>query len=48
MASTGGIVTMVLVHYVRGLLWQHAFIIGLAGAGLVYWTLRAVENLRRM
>lgn len=47
-AAAGGALTMVFVHYWRGLLWQHAFIIGVAGAGLVYWTLRAIENLRRM
>ncbi len=44
----GGALFVVYLIYVRGLFVHHAFIIGFAGAGLVYWTLRAVDNLRRL
>ncbi len=39
---------MAYLHYIRGLYMHHAFIIGFAGAGLVYWTLRAIDNLRNV
>ncbi len=44
----GGALLVAYLIYVRGLFVHHAFIIGFAGAGLVYWTLRAVDNLRRL
>jgi hypothetical protein len=47
-SSAIGFLTMVVIHYWKGLYWNHAFIIGVAGAGLCYWTLRAIENLRRL
>ena len=46
--AIGGALLMAYLVYVRGLFVHHAFIIGFAGAGLVYWTLRAVDNLRRL
>ncbi len=47
-AVIGGALFMAYAIYVRGLLIQHALIIGFAGAGLVYFALRAVDNLRRL
>lgn len=44
----GGALFMGYLLYVRGFYPHHAFIIGFAGAGLVYWTLRAIDNLRRL
>ncbi len=46
--AVGGALLMAYLFYVRGFFVHHAFIIGFAGAGLVYWTLRAVDNLRRL
>ena len=46
-ALCGGVLTVVLVYW-RGLFWYHALIVGFAGAALVYWSFRAVENLRRL
>ncbi len=44
----GGALLMAYLVYLRGFYIHHAFIIGFAGAGLVYWTLRAIDNLRRL
>ncbi len=46
--AIGGALLMGYLVYVRGFFVHHAFIIGFAGAGLVYWTLRAVDNLRNL
>ena len=48
LAVLGGAILMAYLVGLRGLYPRHAFIIGFAGAGLVYWTLRAIDNLRRL
>ena len=47
-AAAGGAVLAAVLIFWRGLLWHHALIVGIAGAALVYWSFRAVENLRRL
>ena len=47
-AVVGGGLLMAYLIYFRGFFTFHATIIGFAGGGLVYWTLRAVENLRQL
>lgn len=46
-ALGGGVLAAVLILW-RGFFWYHALIVGVAGAALVYWSFRAVENLRRL
>ena len=47
-AALAGVLLMLVLHYWRGFPWNLALIVGIGGAALVYWTFRAVENLRRL
>lgn len=47
-ASVGGAALTAALILWRDFFWYHALIVGIAGAALVYWTFRAVENLRRL
>ena len=48
LAAVGGALLAVYLVRLRDFQPHHAFIVGFAGAGLVYWTLRAVDNLRNL
>ncbi len=41
-----GAVTVALLVYWRGFFWQHAMIIGIGVAALVYTSFRTIRNLK--
>ncbi|MDX1502705.1 MAG: hypothetical protein R3325_10120 [Thermoanaerobaculia bacterium] len=44
----GGVGLFLVLLYLRGFAPLHALIASIAGSALVYWSLRAVENLSRL
>jgi len=43
-----GVSTTALLLFWRGFFWQHALIIGIAAAALVYTSVRTYERLRNL